>query len=301
MTCTRCGSSIEDSTSSFCPYCGAYLVHEPTAAVALGQARCARHPQVEAIEVCSRCGAFACTRCTTRTGEGQPICAACAERLQPHSWIVPWEERQKHGLLRAYWLTTKAIMFKPAESFEQMAPSEGWWSPLSYAILSSLVAFSGVALFYLVIFGAGLLGALFGAVDEGMKLGGMMAGLGVGTIAVALVGALVMAVAGAFVLGGIEHLTLTLVGARPGGFHATLRAYCYAHAPMIFGLLPMCGAYVYPLWQIICRIFGYRGLHRTTGGKATAAVLIPMGLCCGAGVAVYALVFAAIFSTASFR
>ncbi|MGI5864081.1 MAG: YIP1 family protein [Myxococcales bacterium] len=298
MTCPRCGSLVEDGTSSFCPYCGAFLGHKPTVAIALGQARCARHPEVEAIEVCGRCGAFACARCATRNREGQVICAACAERIHPHSWIVPWEERQKHGLLKAYWLTTKAIMFKPGESFEGMAPSDSWWSPLSYAILSSLAAFSGVALFYLFIFGAGFVGALFGSTEEGVKLGGMMAGLGVGTVAIALVGAVAMAVVGTFVLGGVEHLMLMIVGARPGDFHTTVRAYCYAHAPMIFGLVPMCGAYVYPFWQLVCRIFGYKGLHKTTGGKATAAVLIPMGLCCGAGIAIYALAFAAMLSRA---
>jgi len=40
----------------------------------------------------------------------------------------------------------------------------------------------------------------------------------------------------------------------------------------------LCGGQIYPIWQIVCRIFAYKDLHRTSGGRAAAAVLLPVGV-----------------------
>lgn len=43
-------------------------------------ATCARHTEVLAVEVCSRCGAFLCPQCVEYLGEVTPVCEACAQR-----------------------------------------------------------------------------------------------------------------------------------------------------------------------------------------------------------------------------
>jgi hypothetical protein len=212
---------------------------------------------------------------------------------------VPWEQRSKIGLFQGYWQTSKAVMFSPGESFERLAPETGrWWDPLSYAIVSSYLGISGIFMFYLFIGG---LAAIAARMDKSpMKIGASEGTLIVVIVAAALLGFLlfvpIASLMTVFIWGGIEHLTLKLVGVNTRGFEATLRGSCYAQAPMVIGVIPMCGSYVYPVWQIVCKIFAYRGVHKTSGGKATAAVLLPVALCCGGGIALWALSMAATYA-----
>ncbi len=262
------------------------------------EARCAIHADHPAVDVCARCGNFVCPDCLVVSSGGVAHCSTCQARGEVDHWRVPWEERHKLGLFRGYWETTKAVMLRPDQSFGGLSPETGkWWDPLSYAIISNYLGVSGIAAFYLLMFGIGGVAAYL---DKSSK---SSASLGVAE-AVAIVGIIVFflvmvpigAILGAFVWGGVEHLMLKLVGVNTRGFEATVRGACYSAAPAVLGLVPVCGSYVHPVWGIVCRIFAYRGVHKTTGGKATAAVLIPVGLCCVGGVAAYALLIAATFA-----
>lgn len=42
---------------------------------------CARHPDVVAVEVCSRCGAFTCPRCVAYLDAATPVCEPCQALL----------------------------------------------------------------------------------------------------------------------------------------------------------------------------------------------------------------------------
>ena len=48
--------------------------------------------------------------------------------------------------------------------------------------------------------------------------------------------------------------------------------------PFILGAIPFCGFYIFPFWTPVLKVLAYRALHKTTGGKATAAALIPSAL-----------------------
>jgi uncharacterized RDD family membrane protein YckC len=45
------------------------------------EAQCARHPEVRAHTVCSRCGGFACEDCVSSAGVA-PLCVSCSPRAQ---------------------------------------------------------------------------------------------------------------------------------------------------------------------------------------------------------------------------
>jgi hypothetical protein len=61
----------------------------------LVNAVCAHHPQVGAVDICSRCGAFLCGECALYVREVVPACAACKPLLElegPASrlaWLSP--------------------------------------------------------------------------------------------------------------------------------------------------------------------------------------------------------------------
>jgi hypothetical protein len=72
----------------------------------------------------------------------------------------------------------------------------------------------------------------------------------------------------------------------------TVRAHALSMGPYLLGLLPLCSLYVFPIWAIVLRIIANMHLHKTTAGKATAAVLLPMVLLCGGLLALYGALFA---------
>jgi len=149
--------------------------------------------------------------------------------------------------------------------------------------VSTVFGASGTLLLYLLI-GAGA--AFFGRAELFKEFhGAATLGIGVGVVLGVVIGlavALTFAtLARVYIGAGIDHLSLMLLGAARGGFEATFRSYCYAMSPGIFGLIPGCGSYVFEIWRLVLSIFAYRSVHKTTGARATVAVLIPVGLCCG--------------------
>lgn len=57
-------------------------------------------------------------------------------------------------------------------------------------------------------------------------------------------------------------------------------------------MLPFCSFYVFPIWSLVLRIIANVYLHKTTAGKATAAVLLPLIVFCGLLFTFYMAVFA---------
>ncbi len=53
------------------------------------EARCPRHPESAAVELCVRCGSFVCTACVVPR-QGESYCVDCAQRLPPigGSWLA---------------------------------------------------------------------------------------------------------------------------------------------------------------------------------------------------------------------
>jgi hypothetical protein len=322
MNCPRCDSPLDDANARFCPICGANIVQppepEPTPAQpappaaspaapqpasgptsgaahpgAPAGAYCAVHPEKLAVDICSRCGGFACGSCLVVGADGQGICQSCFAREGGETVPLPWEKRKELGFFNAYWETTKKIMFQPNTAFDRVIPETGqWWDPLSYAIFSNFIATFWILIIYGIAGGAGLIGAMTKSDSSNMSVG-LVAGIAVGVVFACIIFVPLMATMTVFIGGGIEHLCLKLIGVPTRGFEATVRAYCYGQAPMFWGVVPICGMYVYPIWALVCRIFAYKSMHKTTGGKAAAGALLPTILCCGIGGVFYAIAIAA--------
>ncbi|MGC4115181.1 MAG: YIP1 family protein [Myxococcales bacterium] len=333
MICPRCQSPLEDSTAKFCPLCGASVIPPPQpqpppqepATPGLGgptwkpepvsasphtgsaqpppaspsTAHCAVHADRTAVDICSRCGTFACRECLVIGKDGQGVCSACLARQGGEAAPLPWEQRSELGFFKAYWETAKAIMFSPQTAFERVQPETGkWWDPLSFAIISNFLAASGTLVVYgfAALFGA--LAAVIGAGNSGSS--DLSAPAFVGVVALIVIGTAIIipinSVLFSFLVSGVEHLTLKLVGVQTRPFEASLRVVCYGHAPMFWGVVPFCSGYAYPVWMAVCLVFGHKAIHRTTGGKAAAGVLLPGALCCGAAAVVYGIFIAAVLA-----
>lgn len=293
MDCPHCQAALEDEPGSFCAACGGALrsvPSEPAPAVplALSEApRCAVHSHRPTRQVCGRCGLFACGECLRVSRAGAAICATCAERTNEGAVPIPWEDRAGSGFLVAYLKTTAAVMLRPGKTFREAPPATGrWWDPISYALLSWLLPVLGWAALTLSSMAPLLTGKLKSA-DLPFAAGHLLSAT---VVALALYPVVLLGTL--FVLSGVEHLCLKLVGVQTRVFETTLRAYCYSYAPAFLVLAPVVGSLLLFVWGLVCRGNAYRGLHETTGGKAALGMLLPWGLCCTGSLVLSGFLFA---------
>src|SRR3990172_8512556 len=102
---------------------------------AVSGARCATHPDVVAAGVCDRCGNFYCRGGAGGVEGSRSFCIGCASGAA----YVAWEDRERHGRLRAFFLTFKRSVLAPQE-FAREIPSEGGFgAPTGYAAIASFV------------------------------------------------------------------------------------------------------------------------------------------------------------------
>ena len=128
---------------------------------------------------------------------------------------------------------------------------------------------------------------------------GMMRGLGGVGLAVRLIVAPFVIAIALFLGAAILHLCCMLVGALQNsrsGFEGSLRAVCYSEVSSLASVIPLVGGLIAIVWWIVLAVQGIQRLHHTTSGKAVAAVLIPVVVCCGGLVLIALAVGAAMFT-----
>lgn len=172
----------------------------------------------------------------------------------------PWEERESYGTFSAYFQTATKCLLTPTAFFSRLPTSDGYFNPLLFAIFSMVVsaALGYVGAQLIMGSGGGLFGLIFG-------------------VFLALIAAMIFVPIGLFLWSGILHGSLLLVGGAKKGFEATFRTVSYASVAQLFNAIPFVGA-VISLWGVVLTVIGLRETHRTTTGKAAAAVAIPVGI-----------------------
>lgn len=76
----------------------------------------------------------------------------------------------------------------------------------------------------------------------------------------------------------VIHLFVAMLVRERRTMGATTRVLCYAVAPYPIAVIPFAGPLVSSIWITVLVILGLRDAHRTTTGRAAAAVLIPLFL-----------------------
>jgi hypothetical protein len=96
---------------------------------------------------------------------------------------------------------------------------------------------------------------------------------------------------GLYVQAGIVHLMLLMLKGDRCGFETTFRvvAYCTG-ATYLLLLIPLCGQYVQGIVNLVFMIFGLAAAQEISGGKAAAAVLLPMLVCFVGAIALVAVI-----------
>jgi hypothetical protein len=210
-------------------------------------------------------------------GEQCPSCGAPLSEA-----VLHWENRLDRGALAALLATVRDSLFRPTRLFRVLKPI----GPYSWALLYALIV--------------GTVGNLLGLVWH-MSLGRfteelpMLAGMGIAGTWVILATPVFVTV-GVVVGSAIIHLCLLLVGGAGEGYAATFRAVAYSQAGQLWSMIPFCGGLIAFPWTLVLQVIALRELHRTSTGKAAAAVLIPIVLCCGAVLVAGLTMFSAFFA-----
>lgn len=210
-------------------------------------------------------------------GSGGP--AADSSEFEP----TPWERRGELGTFKALKETVTVVFSSPQAFFKRTdwSRSDGMWSLyLWVAVVPQLIG--GVLGWLISNPGSQLaemqsLYAQLGQEEASEAMNAIAPLLAYATGPAALVGMLVFIPVGAFatlfVLSGITHLVLLVLGRASGGWNATLKVFVYASCPMVLAVIPSCGASIGLMWATVMQIFGLAPAHRITVGGAVAGVV----------------------------
>jgi hypothetical protein len=191
---------------------------------------------------------------------------------------LPWEERDRLGLVEALIQTIRLLVTDPSNAFSRLRADGDLTSPILFGLILSWASVLLSQMWQLMFGGVirSVLGGMHGF--EGAFTPSGAAGI-IGTLVVWPV----IFVVGLFISAGILHLCLMIVGATsdsPSGFEGTLKVVSYSQVAGVASVVPLVGGFLFAIWALILEVIGSAIVHRTTQGRALMGVLIPVLVCC---------------------
>jgi hypothetical protein len=186
---------------------------------------------------------------------------------------TPWEDMASLGFFTALFRTMKEVLFAPSEFFRKMPVSKGLAPPLFYGVILGFVGALIAILLQVILFGS--VGNFPG--EQGVE--GVERGIHLFQTTFIIIYAIflpILIAVGLFIASGIFHLCLLIVGAGKRGFEATFRVVAYTSSTQVFAIVPVVGAFIVTIYNLVLWTIGFRESHRTTTGRAFIAVLLPM-------------------------
>jgi len=207
-----------------------------------------------------------------------------AQEVAPESGL-PWERRHELGFFKAFVDTASVLLMKPSEAFVMMKREGGMTDPLLFALIGGSAGTIASTLFQI---------GLASVPGVGGGSNNVVALFGWGVVIAFLFLTPLLMVAGMFIGSGILHLCLMLFGGANKPFETTFRVVCFScGAAYLFSIIPFCGGYITPIYNIVLQCIGISRAHETTMGKAVLAVLLPLVVCCG----IFAVVMGMLIGT----
>jgi hypothetical protein len=211
---------------------------------------------------------------------------------------LPWEDRDRRGFLQSFVDTLGLFISHPAEAWARARETGDIASPLLFGGIISWVSIVVQRIIIRLVpmpfvIPAGPWARRFPWLRD--------YGHGGGVVVTAIFSPIAILCA-LFIGAAILHFCCMLVGAlntSASGFEGTFRATAYSHVASIASIIPGIGGLITLVWWIVLAVMGLQRMHRTTQGKAIAAIFIPVVLCCGVLIVIGLLAGAAILSRMS--
>ncbi len=270
VSCPFCSSRIAPGLSA-CPYCNENLLRR----AAPGPAPVKPRPHRRR-----------CTACAEEINAHDTVCPYCgtaAGRFSAHrtaqTLTVPWEDEPQAGFFSRWWRTWAASMFQPDAFFRAVRYQGDFQKPLGY-VMGFVWQVLGLAL----VCGGPILALLMMSpdamrTDSGREIPGAFV-LGIALLYVVMfIGGTAL---GTFISAGVYHVCALMLGGR-GAYEASYRAVCYSWGAAVFGFVPVpyANALLQIVFHFIALTHGLAYAHGISKGRAFAAALLPILVCCG--------------------
>lgn len=204
--------------------------------------------------------------------------ATPAAAAAPESGL-PWENRQQLGFFKAFFDTVSALLMKPSDAFTMMKREGGLTDPLLFGMIGGSVGTIASILFQIGL--QSLTRSNTGLVDL----------FGVPMVVGLIVLSPLWLALWLFIGSGILHLCLMMLGGANRPFETTFRVVCFSGgSTQLFNVIPICGAYVAPIYYIVLVCIGLTRAQETTIGKALLAIFLPIIVCCGLMTVLFVLI-----------
>jgi len=278
--------------------------------------RCSFHPDVDAVDHCTRCGRAVCIVCAIEVDD-ECMCEPCSQNVdappslerdrmrvretrqkaavktptprtesisqamaaQPY---VAWEYRREIGRFYALSLTWQRSLFSPLRFFRGVPLVGGYRSPLLYGMLWSLAGFAGAIAWKLLFYTYPKIVLLFQGhpVDITLQLSRNYGYVATAVLLLPFLGMLLLLAASV-----LYHLFIVVLTRQHAGFEATLRVVCYGTGTNIFFFLPILGGIIGALWQLVLVFVGLKEVHRFSYPTTLVVMLVPYAILLAGGIA----------------
>ena len=216
---------------------------------------------------------------------------------------LPWERRKELGIVQAYVETVKLYLANPEEAWTRTREVGGFEEPLLFAVASAVLG-SFFRAIYGLIFAPVWMRFIPLAFRNRWMAGWphrMPGATGCALIVWPIATAIGVTI-GLFIAAAVFHLCLMMVGGLANStsrFEGTFRAVAYSSVSMLANVVPFVGGLIALVWGFFLNVKGAVRMHRTTPGKAAAALLIPLALLILLLVAALAVVVGLLMATRS--
>ncbi len=198
----------------------------------------------------------------------------------------PWESEGPS--VGSFIATVKLVVGSPSEMFSTMRTEGGLGLPIGFVVVGGWIGQAFSTLYNLgsnMFMGEAL--PRRGGAPNPFEVGGASAGVAIGTLVIMPLFIMI----GMFITSGIYHVMLMMLDGAKKPYETTARVYAYAvGSTSLFLVIPCLGPLIAGIANMVYIIIGLSKAHGISGGKAAAAVLLPIVICCGCAIAGFALI-----------
>jgi hypothetical protein len=288
MRCKKCDYRLWNLTERRCPECGAPFRPSEFEFAPNTVQFC-----------CPHCGqayygtgakghlvpaAFSCVKCGAAIEMDEMILLPTSGVQEEQTNVVrmPWLERKKRGVARAWLATVGAALVWPGRLMQILPQNSSTWAALGFAVftlfLTAAVAVGPFAVFPMIIFARGGLAAPHVLWVMATVIG----------VAFAVLMFLTLA------WGVAAHGLLRITGTTSGTLGRTQQAICYSTGANTLTAIPCLGFYIGWIWWVVSAVLMVKEAQRVHGGRAALAVLAPPLALFGCVVGGYVWLFVSV-------
>ena len=229
--------------------------------------------------------------------ESQPVMMPGGNAGSRPRGVVPFEDPSK-GFFGGMLETIKLVLFQPTRFFSEYRMDGSIGRPMVFAIVVGWFAVA-IGLLWGLLLNASVMTMISQYIPASEFSSEQFLPQYMLTTAfsiISLILAPIMIVIGLFILAGIYHLFLLMVGGATRGFETTFNVVSYRSATKLFNVVPFCGGLIAWIYGLVVSIIGLYCAHETDGWKGAFAVLAPFILCCCCIALIYLVGFGTLMA-----